>query len=237
MKRAVFLFFLFVLISGCGNNAPDDAVVTAPKDNTRTISSTHSGVVFFRPLEFKVTKSTGTETIPVPDVDIRFFSRGPTVLSDLSRTPLSTTGQVNSTTNDRGIGEIAALITVPACSGPGDIKEVGSVLGTVGSASAEWTATITRTCATVAALVVATAALPSQPTGTAYNFTVTATGGTPPYNWSATNLPAGLTINASSGLISGTITSAAGTFNVDITVADSVGSTNTSTGIPLVVAP
>ncbi len=55
---------------------------------------------------------------------------------------------------------------------------------------------------------------------TPYSQTLEATGGVPPYTWSANGLPAGLTINTSSGLISGTPT-AAGPFAPAITVRDS----------------
>ncbi|HSV66307.1 MAG TPA: S8 family peptidase [Mycobacteriales bacterium] len=53
--------------------------------------------------------------------------------------------------------------------------------------------------------------------GVATNLQMTASDGTPPYTWSASGLPTGLSIN-SSGLISGT-PSAAGTFNVTVTAS------------------
>jgi Zn-dependent metalloprotease len=51
-------------------------------------------------------------------------------------------------------------------------------------------------------------------------FTVTASGGTSPYSFSATGLPAGVSISASSGQVSGT-PSAGGTFSVTVNVTDS----------------
>jgi hypothetical protein len=57
--------------------------------------------------------------------------------------------------------------------------------------------------------------------GLAYNQQLAAAGGKPPYTWSIATgaLPAGLALNAMSGMISGT-PSLSGTFNVTIAVAD-----------------
>jgi subtilisin family serine protease len=51
--------------------------------------------------------------------------------------------------------------------------------------------------------------------GVATSLQMTASGGTQPYTWSATGLPAGLSINSGSGLISGTPTTA-NTYNVTV---------------------
>jgi hypothetical protein len=69
--------------------------------------------------------------------------------------------------------------------------------------------------------------LPQGTVGVAYSPTaVNAIGGSTPYSWSATGLPAGLTINSGTGMISGTPGSATGSpFTVNVTVIDNVSAT------------
>jgi len=64
--------------------------------------------------------------------------------------------------------------------------------------------------------------LPAGRVGSPYAATVPFSGGTGPYRFSASGLPAGLAINGSTGAISGTPT-AAGAFSATVTVRDAYG--------------
>ena len=70
-------------------------------------------------------------------------------------------------------------------------------------------------------LSISTSSLPNGTMGTAYSQTLTATGGTSPYNWSINSgsLPAGLSLS-SSGVISGTPTAAGSPTSVTFKVTD-----------------
>jgi alpha-tubulin suppressor-like RCC1 family protein len=84
------------------------------------------------------------------------------------------------------------------------------------------------------ALVITTASLPGYAAGTSYvGATMAATGGRPPYHWSATGLPLGLTVSTA-GVLSGVSHAVAGLRTVQLTVTDSVG-TATSRTLPLTV--
>jgi len=88
------------------------------------------------------------------------------------------------------------------------------------SAAATATSALSITVAT--ALSVTTSSLANGSVGVAYSQSLTVTGGTSPYNWSATGLPGWLTLNPSTGVLSGTPASP-GTYNFTVAVRDSGG--------------
>jgi hypothetical protein len=80
------------------------------------------------------------------------------------------------------------------------------------------------TCSASGGVTVTNPGSKSGTVGTAISsFTLSASGGTSPYTWSATGLPPGVTIGSSTGTVSGTPTTA-GTYNVTATATGSGGS-------------
>lgn len=73
-------------------------------------------------------------------------------------------------------------------------------------------------------LQITSTSLPAAHVGSAYSATLTAEGGAPPYSWSilSGSLPAGLSLNGSTGTISGT-PSAVGTASFEVSLTDSAG--------------
>ncbi len=106
--------------------------------------------------------------------------------------------------------------------------------GTAGTATVQFTVTDSSTptpqtataslalALSAAKLTITTTSLPSGTVGTAYSGAISASGGTTPYTYAASNLPGGLSIDGATGAISGTpAASSAGTASVAVTVTDS----------------
>lgn len=88
-------------------------------------------------------------------------------------------------------------------------------------------------------LSITTTSLPAGVIGTAYNQTLAATGGVPSYSWAVTtgSLPAGLTLNAATGAISGTPSGTfTGTTNFTVTLTDSQTPAHATTTANLSIA-
>jgi hypothetical protein len=106
-------------------------------------------------------------------------------------------------------------------------------LSAVGTASVAFTVTDSETTAQKVAatlsitvlpsgLAITTRALPVGIVNTAYTASIAAAGGTPPYSFSASGLPTGLSISAATGELSGTpVTADEGTTLVNFSVTDS----------------
>ncbi len=82
-------------------------------------------------------------------------------------------------------------------------------------------------------LSIKTSSLPDGKVGGSYNLQLEASDGSTPYTWTVTGLPAGLTVDPKTGIISGSPTGASGTSSIQIVVKDSSGETDTKT-LPLV---
>ena len=82
----------------------------------------------------------------------------------------------------------------------------------------------------VTPLTITTTSLPNGTLNVSYSATLAASGGTPPYTWSISSgsLPAGLSLNTSTGGISGTPTTT-GTFNFTVQVTDTSNPNQTTT--------
>jgi hypothetical protein len=101
-----------------------------------------------------------------------------------------------------------------------------TVKATDSSTPTAQTATKALSITVASALSITTTSLPNGTVGSSYNAPIAATGGTTPYAWSWTaqtgsSLPPGLSINSTTGAISGTPGGSGGTYNVTVPVTDS----------------
>ncbi len=124
-------------------------------------------------------------------------------------------------------GVISGTPTGPSNTSQGVIPNYWFAVQVTDSAPTPATATVGFTLTLTGGMIAITnpfptpGVLPSGFVGGAYSLMLAAAGGTPPYSWSASNLPPGLALSAD-GVLSGTPT-AAGSFTPTISVRNSTG--------------
>jgi subtilisin family serine protease len=124
----------------------------------------------------------------------------------LGANPSATPAQVRNALVTNGS---TGKVTSPGSGSPNVLLYVGFIGGTPGSPS------------------IANPGNQSTALNTSVNLQLQGSGGTTPYSWSASGLPAGLSISSSTGSITGTATTA-GTSNVTVTLTDAASKTATT---------
>jgi large repetitive protein len=142
-------------------------------------------------------------------------------------TTIVASGGISPYTFSVASGTLPAGLSIAGSTGiiSGSPTASGSFSFVIQAADSETPAVIGKSATltmTVNDFVITTTSLSAANLGIAYTATLAATGGTTPYTWAVTtgSLPAGLTLNSSTGVISGTPT-AAGSFTFTVTATDS----------------
>ena len=161
-----------------------------------------------------------TTSLPTADVNLPYNAS------------LQATGGIPPDTWSAGTGTLPAGLTL---SPGGQISGTPTMAGTFGfivqvvdSETPSMMATKSLSITINPQLAVTTTTLPDGTVGTAYSATLASTGGTTPVTWAVTTgtLPASLTLNPSTGVISGTPTTAA-TSTFSVTATDHLNQTAT----------
>ena len=207
-----------------------------------TSSGIFSGAIHIQFTRF----ADNVSTIPLSGTGLPQSPTNPLTLTTAASLPAGSVGTAYTTTLQAsggttpyswsfGSGALPAGLTLAAASGV--ISGTPTTAGTfsftakVTDSTSPTAQTATQAFSiTVAAAVtpvqITASSVPSGQAGTAYTTTLAASGGTTPYSWSISSgaLPAGLTLAAASGVISGTPTTA-GTFSFTAKVTDSTAPT------------
>ena len=187
-----------ITASAAGYTSPTPAVIKSGAVitwDTPTLTATGAGQQVFLFLHLNTTVPPGPTGIPITLISSR---------PDVATVPPTLSFYWDGNTNPILRIQIDTV-------GPGTTKIHASGQNIPG---------VDATVTVTGPLSISTTSLPNGAAGSPYSAPVAAVGGVTPYSWSATGLPSGLSINASTGQITGT-TSAIGTASVTINVQDS----------------
>jgi hypothetical protein len=149
-------------------------------------------------------------------------------------TPLAATGGVppytwSSTDLPRNLainpttGAVTAITGTPL--NPGRYTVHIAVTDSSAPTPLSTTATFALTIASPPLQMVTTSPLPSGKPGVPYTYQATASGGLQPYNWTASGLPAWLSLNNTTGILSGTPPAGDASYTFSLVVTDSTSPT------------
>jgi hypothetical protein len=135
----------------------------------------------------------------------------------------------SSSPTSYGAGGLPAGLSINAASGlisgmptqSGTFSVALTATNSTGSGQATLILTVAPAPVTVSQPVITSAANAAAPSGVAFSYQITATNS--PTLFSATGLPAGLSVNTGTGLIAGTASAAAGSYKVTLGAANAGG--------------
>jgi Putative Ig domain len=218
-----------------GGSLPPGLIFSSSGDSNALISGTPTSPGDFN-FTAQVTDSGGRTAVKVFDVTIN----SALTITTASPLPVGVAGTPysQSLTASGGTQPFTWVRSAGSLPAGLDLSSNGLISGTPTSAgNFNFTAQVTDTGGRTAVktfdvsiippLTITTVSpLPNGTEGTAYSHPLAASGGSPPYSWSITGLPPGLTLNTTNGTISGAPRSS-GSFGLTVRVTDSAGRTAT----------
>jgi Putative Ig domain/Abnormal spindle-like microcephaly-assoc'd, ASPM-SPD-2-Hydin len=188
-----------IALSGTGIQAQVAATPSSVAFGTVTVGNTNSQAITL--------KNNGNTTLTFSQISVTGSGFGQTGLSTSTTIAAGASATFNATFNPSSTGSATGSITLATNGTPSSLAIGLSGTGQTGLSAP------TITSATAASGIV----------GTAFSYQISATNS--PTSYAATGLPAGLSVNTSTGLISGTPTAAA-TSTVTMSATNSAGTGN-----------
>jgi hypothetical protein len=196
-----------------GTTAGIIGVATTPGSYSFTLQATSGGQSVTQAATMKISGLLLME-IEFPDA----FAGVP--IQALQLTPVQNAGPVSFTISNGAIPSGISLSSSGLYSGTP--STAGSYSWTVMYTDGTDTEYRGASMTVYAARITSPGQLPNASTGQPYSYTLAATGGKPPYTFSASALPSGLSLS-SAGVISGTVTANFGRTTFSLTAMDSTG--------------